>query len=121
MAAIEGLKAARRGGAAERETAGPIGRCLMHLNRLDDALPEIEKAAKIDPNSVEAAIDLASLQYLLGEPANADKTLRGFCDRQAGFFDSADSKQRVPLERVASSFLRLRDYPYALKGGQSLI
>jgi Flp pilus assembly protein TadD len=95
-AAVKYLRAARALGAPDATVCGPLGRALTHLARDNEALPELEKAANLAPDSVHAATNLAGLYINQGEPEMAASVLKRFVDAHHPIQDSEDA-QRLSL------------------------
>lgn len=77
-AAVRYLASARALGADESGICGPLGRALTHLGQNNEALPELEKAVRLHPNSVEAAANLAGLYVEEGRLKVAASVLSRF-------------------------------------------
>src|ERR1700748_1038651 len=70
----------------QAELASHIQKARAHLDekRPDLAIPELQAAVAIDPQSVEIQGNLGVLLYFQGKPAEAIPHLRAAVDRQAG-------------------------------------
>lgn len=127
LSAVKYLKAARALGAEEREICAPLGRALTHLAQDEEALVELEKARKLDPDSVEVVANMAGLgvteeqpntakevlhQFLKSHPRLDDASLRRlmFCFMECGDNDTAQSLATqiltlLPQDLIAHSVL----------------
>jgi len=95
-AAVKYLRAARALGAPDSVVCGPLGRSLTRLARDDEALPELEKAAKLAPGSVEAAANLAGLYINQNDPQTAGVVLKRFVEAHQPI-QNADDAMRLSL------------------------
>lgn len=77
-AAVRHLTAARALGASDKEVCGPLGRAFTHLSRDNEALPELEKAVRLAPQSVDAVTNLAGLYINQEQPEAAARLLSRF-------------------------------------------
>lgn len=102
-AAIKYLRAARALGAPDTQVCGPLGRSLTQLARDDEALPELEKAARIAPGSIEAAVNLAGLYINQNAPQTAAGILKRLVVERQPIQDAAEA------ERLALCFLECGD------------
>jgi tetratricopeptide (TPR) repeat protein len=109
MSAVKYLRAARALGASDSAVSGPLGRALTQLARDDEALPELEKAVKIAPASVEATFNLAGLYINQSAPAMAADVLKRFVETHQPIQKAADA------ERLALGFLESRNSRLARK------
>lgn len=81
MDALNQFAAARALGAPERRLAGPKGRCLLRLSRHKEASEALETAARLNPDSVEVALDLATLRQDQNDDGGAVRIVRDFLRR----------------------------------------
>lgn len=109
--AVNHLRAARALGAPDSVICGPLGRSLTRLARDNEALPELEKAAKLAPNSVEAAVNLAGLYINQDEPQTqmAAAVLKRFVDANQPLQNAAEAT------RLSLAFLGCDDTSSARK------
>lgn len=89
--AVKYLRAARVLGAPDSAISGPLGRALTRLARDDEALPELEKAAKLAPDSVDAVANLAGLYVTQNAPGTAAAILKRFTDAHPSIASSPDA------------------------------
>lgn len=78
--AVRYLTAARGLGVPDEKVSGPLGRALVALARDDEALPELERAVKLQPDSLEAVVNLAGLYVMQQQPVAASALLKRFAD-----------------------------------------
>ncbi|MDX1934404.1 MAG: tetratricopeptide repeat protein [Capsulimonadales bacterium] len=76
--AVKYLQAARALGAPDAEVCGPLGRALTQLARDEEALPELQKARELNPDSATAAANLAGLYVNQERSDLAADVLRNF-------------------------------------------
>ncbi len=108
-AAIKYFRAARALGASDTQVCGPLGRALTQLARDDEALPELEKAVQLAPDSIEATTNLAGLYINQNAPQMAAAVLKRFMNARQPFQDAPDA------ERLALCFLECGDNASARK------
>lgn len=106
MSAVKYLRAARALGAPDTTISGPLGRVLTQLARDDEALPELEKAVRLAPNSVEAVVNLAGLYINQGEPQMGAAILKKFVGSNAPSLGQRDAEE---TQRLALAFLECGD------------
>ena len=121
MAAVQSFRAARRLGASTNETAGPLGRCLLRLKRFPEALPELESAAREQPESVEATTDLAQLHVESGDRRRAIQVLEEFLKRNPAVLTGNDAGAKQSVERLMTAFGNAGDHPRCLELARRLI
>ncbi len=92
-AAVRYLLAARSLGASDKEVSGPLGRALLSLARDDEALVELEKAAKLNPENLDATLNLAGLYVIQDRPETASSLLKNFVSAHAN--PTPDELQRL--------------------------
>lgn len=102
-AAVRYLNAARVLGASDEKVSGPLGRALLALARDDEALPELEKAARLQPNDLSATLNLAGLYVMQEHVATATTLLKRFTDAHPNM-SSED------LRRIAFAQLECNNY-----------
>jgi tetratricopeptide (TPR) repeat protein len=119
--ASERLLIARGLGAPDGRTAGPLGRCWMKLGRTDEALAELEKAARLNPDSHEGALNLAQLLAETGQGDKASTVLRFFLKHHSDLLDNAKPAQREAVERLMVAFVGLSEPDMASKLAQQVI
>ncbi len=77
-AAVKYLRTARALGADDRDISGPLGRALVAQAHDDEALPELERAVALAPESTTAAVNLAGLYVRQNAPEEAATLLTRF-------------------------------------------
>jgi tetratricopeptide (TPR) repeat protein len=106
--ALRRLLAARVLGAPEQDIILPIGRSYSHLARWDLAIKELAAAARLLPDSVEAAANLAGAYFSSGDSKGASRALRDF----VGTHTNPDGSTRLTqdeLGRLMLCFSEARD------------
>jgi Uncharacterized enzyme of heme biosynthesis len=119
--ASERLLIARGLGIPDSRTAGPLGRCWMKLGRTEEALAELEKAAKLNPDSYEGALNLAQLLAETGQGDKASTVLRFYLKHHPDLLENAKPEQREPVERLMVAFIGLSEPDMAAKLAQQVI
>ena len=103
MAAVKYLRAARALGVPDARTCGPLGRALTQLARDDEALPELENAVRLAPDSLDAAANLAGLYVTQNAPEMAASVLNRFLKAHQPIQTSSEAR------RLALAFLECGD------------
>jgi tetratricopeptide (TPR) repeat protein len=104
MAAVEQLRLAQQGGAPVAETSGLLGRCLLRLNRFEQAERELNRAAEEEPDSATAVVDLARLYVETDRPERARTALGAFLRRHPELARSASSQQKDAVKGLMVAF-----------------
>jgi tetratricopeptide (TPR) repeat protein len=112
--ALERLLIARALGAPEAETTAAIGRCHLNLSRYDEARAELEKAARLAPNDVDAALDLARLYHETRGMDDAKRVLAYFLKSNLDLLRAPKPSQREAVEKLMNAFTRYEDPQTAL-------
>jgi tetratricopeptide (TPR) repeat protein len=133
MAAVRRLTQARALGAPEREVAGPLGRALLRLARYEEARVELEKAARLAPDSVEAAVNLAGWYNDYGQADGARQALRAFVKNHPAYIapphlaslplpsGATDRVARPDLERLVFCCAEIGDREQTLQLAERLM
>jgi tetratricopeptide (TPR) repeat protein len=79
-AAVRYLLAARALGVLDEKICAPLGRALVALARDEEALPELERAVKLQPDSLDAVLNLSGLYVMQNHPDAAASLLKRFAD-----------------------------------------
>ena len=98
--AVRYLLAARSLGASDADVSGPLGRALLALARDEEALPELERAAKLRPDSLEATLNLAGLYVMQEQPKVASQLLTRFTDAHPSL--NSDDLRRLAFAQLES-------------------
>jgi tetratricopeptide (TPR) repeat protein len=119
--ALDRLRAARILGVPDTATAGPIGRCALRLAQFPTARAELEKAAKLAPDSVAAAVDLSSYYAEGGNDQAAAQILRYFLEHHPELIEKPDPARKDDLDRLMTAFTLAGDRDTAIKLARQMI
>lgn len=103
LSARRRLLAARALGAPDSRVSPPLGRALSHLAREEEAQVELEKAARLFPDALEPALNLAGFFVDARQSGRARDLLRDWVRAHPDFAD------RDGLERLALALLSCGD------------
>ena len=118
--ALRQLTVARALGAKDRDILLPLGRALTHLARFEQAQAELEKAARLMPDSLEAAANLAGLYDASGKPEQAIRCLRDYLNRHPALQTTPTPQAIKDCTRIMFCLLQAGDDTAALQVAQSL-
>ena len=121
IAALDRVDQSRALGVDTPELSGVRGRCLVQLARFDEALPELEAAARARPDSVEAAVDLAQMYWEMDRLPDAAKVLRYFLEHHPELRNSPPPERRLDIERLMVSFAHAGDSENAVQMAKEII
>ena len=100
LSARRRLLAARTLGAPDTLVSGPLGRALSHLAREEEARKELETAARLFPDDVDTALNLAGFHVDARRARQASEVLRQWVQAHPDYRD-AEGLQRLVLALLA--------------------
>ena len=119
--AVRQLTIARALGAKEPEVALLLGRSLTFLAHYSEARNELQNAARLLPDSLEAAATLAQLEQADGNTDAAQEALRAFVKRHPALLTDSGPKNRDEVEGLMFNCLQAGDEDTALQLAENLI
>ena len=121
MDALKYLYAARALGAKDQETVVPLGHALTFLAHYTEARAELQKAIRLMPRDLLAAVDLAELSLADNNPHQASQTLRDFVARNPDVEAGTAPTAKSDVERLLHYFLQAGDEEMGYKMAEDLI
>jgi len=119
--ALQRAEVAAALGAPGWRVAGIRGRCLTQLGRFDQARQELEKAARLNPDSAEAAMDLAALFVEVDRPGDGAKIVRLFLKHRPHILERPTPEDRRALERITTLARMTGDAETGLRASEQLV
>ena len=119
--ALKHLYAARALGAKDQETAVPLGHALTYLAHYAEARAELQKAVRLMPDNLLAAVDLAELCLADNKPQEASQALRAYVARNPDVEMGTAPTAKNDVERLLHYFLQAGDEEMGGKMAEDLI
>lgn len=119
--ALKHLYVARALGAKDQDTAVPLGHALTFLAHYTEARAELQKAVRLMPANLLAAVDLAELCLADNKPQEAAQVLRAYVARNPGVELVMMPTAKSDVERLLHYFLQAGDEEMGARMAEDLI